>query len=119
MGPLRLKRSLEYNSRVYHYAIGLKQRYRYEIADVFLKSVKAAEDRIFKSNAIGTSVPYLLLGQKIVLKEHYFKSGPATYCLIYEITDDNVWLISLWHGEGKRRSADLLRLWTRSDGSRE
>lgn len=119
MGHLRLKRSLEYNSRAYYYALGLRQRYRYEIADVFLNSVKSAEDRIFENNAIGTNVPYLLQGQKIVLKEHYFKSGPATYCLIYEITADNVWLISLWHGEGKRQSGGLLRLWTRSDGCGE
>lgn len=111
MTVLPLKRSDEYKSRVRIYAKGLVKRYRVEIADVFLLSVQSAEQMIYKNNQVGTDVPYLLADQQVVLKELYFVSGPAKYCLIYELLDDCVGLISLWHGMGSRNTNMMARIW--------
>jgi hypothetical protein len=106
-----LKRSSEYKARVKAYAIGLADRYRPEIAEVFLDSVAEAEALLFASNMSGTAAPYLLAGQQVVLRELYFSSGPVGYCLIYEVTPDYIGLISLWHGVGARKTGTLIRLW--------
>ena len=108
-----LNRSNEYKSRVRKYANELANRYRVEIADVFLSSVQEAEQLIHKNNQAGTNVPYILAEQQVILKELYFVSGPAKYCLIYEIMDDYVGLISLWHGMGARSSDTMSRIWRR------
>ncbi len=106
-----LKRSSEYKARVKAYAIGLAERYRTEIAEVFLLNVEAAESLLSANNMTGTAVPYVLAGQQVVLRELYFTSGPVGYCLIYEVTPDFVGLISLWHGVGSRKTGTLIRLW--------
>lgn len=106
-----LKRSSEYKSRVKLYAQGLAERYRLEIADVFLSKVEAAEALLTDNNMAGTAAPYLLAGQDVVLRELYFDSGPVMYCLVYEVTDDYLGLVSLWHGVGSRRTGELIRLW--------
>jgi len=106
-----LKRSEEYKSRVRQYALALARRYRPEIADTFLGRVKEAELLLSRHNMAGTDAPYLLIGQQVVLKELYFDAGPVTYCLIYEVTDEYVGLISLWHGVGSRKIGTLMRLW--------
>jgi len=106
-----LKRSSEYKARVRSYALGLAQRYRPEIADVFLTRVEEAEALLAANNNAGTDSPYLLAGLQVVLKELYFESGPVRYCLVYEVTDEYVGLISLWHGMGMRKSGTLRRLW--------
>lgn len=106
-----LKRSGEYKSRVKAYAIGLAERYRPEIADVFLTSVAEAEALLQSNNMAGTATPYLLAGQQVVLRELYFTSGPVSYCLIYEVATDYVGLISIWHGIGSRKNGKLLRIW--------
>lgn len=106
-----LKRSSEYKFRVKAYATGLAQRYRPEIADVFLANVEEAETLLSANNMAGTAAPYLLAGQKIVLRELYFTSGPVMYCLIYDVTTDYVGLVSLWHGVGSRKTGTLTRLW--------
>ena len=108
---LPLKRSEEYKSRVRHYARNLAERYRPEIADVFLARVKRSEHLIRDTNYAGTDAPYFLAGRNIVLKELYFESGPAKYCLIYQIMDDCIGLISIWHGMGSREAGNLTRLW--------
>jgi hypothetical protein len=107
-----LKRSIEYKTRVKAYAIGLAERYRPEIADVFLDSVEEAEALLFANNMSGTASPYLLAGQQVVLRELYFSSGPVGYCLIYEVTPDFIGLVSLWHGVGSRKTGTLIRLWS-------
>lgn len=106
-----LKRSSEYKARVKAYALGLAERYRPEIAEVFLLNVEEAEALLFASNMAGTAVPYLLAGQQIVLRELYFTSGPVSYCLIYEVSTDYIGLVSLWHGVGSRKAGTLIRLW--------
>jgi hypothetical protein len=106
-----LKRSSEYRTRVKMYALGLADRYRLEIADLFLAKVEAAEALLCEKNFVGTDAPYLIADQQVVLKEWYFGAGPVTYCLIYEVTDEYVGLISLWHGVGSRKSSTLIRLW--------
>ena len=106
-----LKRSSEYKARVRAYALGLAERYRLEIADAFLERVEEAEKLLFENNHAGTDEPYLLAGQHVVLKELYFSSGPVKYCLIHEVTDEYVGLISLWHGVGSRKTGTLKRLW--------
>jgi len=106
-----LKRSLEYQSRVRHYALNLAERYRLEVADAFLTRIEAAETFLYDNNCAGTDAPYLLAGQQVVLKELYIDSGPVKYCIIYEVTDEYVGLISLWHGVGSRKSDILVRLW--------
>lgn len=111
MKMLPLKRSAEYKSRVRSYAGELARRYRPEVADVFLASVKAYEGRIRDNNYIGTDAPYTLAGQNVVLKELYFDSGPVRYCLIYEAASDCVGLISLWHGVGSRSTGIKTRIW--------
>ncbi|MEA3543851.1 MAG: hypothetical protein U9R69_01370 [Thermodesulfobacteriota bacterium] len=108
---LPLKRSDEYKSRVRIYAQRLAKRYRLEIADAFISSVRSAEQLIHKNNQAGTDVPYILTEQQVVLKELYFVSGSAKYCLIYEILDDCVGLISLWHGMGSRSTDVMARIW--------
>lgn len=107
-----LKRSSEYKTRVKAYAAGLAERYRPEIADVFLASIEEAEALLSANSMAGTAAPYLLASQQIVLKELYFTSGPVSYCLIYEVTADFVGLISLWHGVGSRKTGTLIRLWS-------
>lgn len=106
-----LKRSSEYKSRVKSYALGLAQRYRPEIADAFLSRVEGAEALLADNNMAGTDAPYLLAGQHVVLRELYFDSGPVKYCLIHEVTDEYVGLVSLWHGVGARKTGTLIRLW--------
>jgi hypothetical protein len=106
-----LKRSGEYKARVRAYAMGLAERYRPEIADAFLARIEEAETFLTENNYAGTDEPYLLAGQYVVLKELYFDSGPVTYCLIHEVTDEYVGLISLWHGVGSRKTGTLKRLW--------
>lgn len=106
-----LKRSDEYKSRVRKYANELARRYRVEIADVFLSSVQNAEQLIYKNNQVGTDAPYFLVGQQVVLKELYFDSGPAKYCLVYEVLDESLGLISLWHGMGSRSTDAMSRIW--------
>jgi hypothetical protein len=106
-----LKRSGEYKAGVRAYALGLAQRYRPEIADVFLAKVEEAEAFLTENNYAGTNEPYLLAGQQVVLKELFFDSGPVTYCLIHEVTEEYVGLISLWHGVGSRKAGTLKRLW--------
>ena len=112
-----LKRSDEYKSRIRKYAKALATRYRVEIADVFLLSVQSAEQLIYKNNKAGTDVPYILAEQQVILKELYFVSGPAKYCLIYEFRADYVGLISLWHGMGSRNTDVLSRIWQRGRSS--
>ena len=111
MAKRPLKRSLEYQSRVRHYAANLAERYRVEVADAFLERIEAAEKFLFENNFAGTDSPYLLAGQRVVLKELYIDSGPVKYCIIYEVTEECVGLISLWHGVGSRKSDMLARLW--------
>lgn len=111
MSKRPLKRSLEYQSQVRHYAENLAERYRVEVAYAFLDRIEAAEKFIFDNNLAGTDAPYLLAGQQAVLKELYIDSGPVKYCIIYEVTKDYVGLISLWHGVGSRKSDMLARLW--------
>jgi len=106
-----LKRSSEYKARVKAYAAGLAERYRPEIADVFLESVEEAETLLSTNNMAGTAAPYLLAGQQVVLRELYFTSGPVGYCLIYDIATDYVGLVSLWHGTGARKTGTFIRLW--------
>lgn len=115
MSSLPLKRSLEYKTRVRTYARGLAKRYRTEIAEVFLENITAAEKRISDNNDAGTNAPYVLLDKNVILRELYFTSGPVSYCLIYDIQDDYVGLVSLWHGVGQRSSEYLARIWRRSD----
>lgn len=111
MPKLPLKRSLEYQSRVRRYAENLAERYRIEVADAFLARIEAAEKFLCENNLAGTDAPYLLAGQQLVLKELYIDSGPVKYCIIYEVTEDYVGLVSLWHGVGSRKSNMLVRLW--------
>jgi hypothetical protein len=106
-----LKRSSEYKARVKRYALGLSERYRPEIADVFLERVEKAEALLSDNNFAGTDAPYLLCGQQVILRELYFDSGPVKYCLIYEVTDEYVGLVSLWHGVGTRITGTVKRLW--------
>lgn len=111
MSQRQLKRSLEYKQKVREYALKLSQRYRSEIAGVFIKDVGLAQKRIFDNNEAGTSAPYLMLGQKVVLRELYFTSGPVKYCMLYDMFDDHLGLVTLWHGTGARAADDLVRLW--------
>lgn len=106
-----LKRSNEYKSRVKSYALGLAPRYRPEIAEAFLLRVEEAEALLSDNNLAGTEAPYLLAGQHVVLRELYFDSGPVKYCLIHEVTNEYVGLVSLWHGMGARKTGTLIRLW--------
>ena len=111
MAKRQLKRSLEYQSRIRLYADNLAERYRVEIAEAFLDCVVAAEKLLSDNNLAGTDSPYLLAGQQVVLKELYIDSGPVKYCIIYEVTDEYVGLISIWHGMGSRNTDTLARLW--------
>lgn len=111
MSKRPLKRSLEYQARVRRYAANLAERYRLEVADAFLTRIEAAEKFLSDNNFTGTDAPYLLAGQQVVLKELYIDSGPVRYCIIYEVTEEYVGLISLWHGVGSRKSEMLVRLW--------
>jgi hypothetical protein len=111
MSKRPLKRSLEYQSQVRRYAENLADRYRVEVADAFLDRIEAAEKFLYDNNRAGTDAPYLLAGQQAVLKELYIDSGPVKYCLIYEVTEEYVGLVSLWHGVGARKSDMLARLW--------
>lgn len=106
-----LKRSLEYQLRVRRYALNLAERYRIEVADAFLTRIETAEKFLYENNRAGTDAPYLLAGQQVVLKELYIDSGPVKYCIIYEVTEEYVGLVSLWHGVGSRKSETLARLW--------
>ncbi len=111
MAKRPLKRSLEYQSRVRHYAGNLAERYRVEVADAFLARIEAAEKFLYDNNLAGRDAPYLLAGQQAVLKELHIDSGPVKYYIIYEVTEEYVGLISLWHGVGSRQSDMLARLW--------
>lgn len=112
MKKLPLKRSSEYKARVRAYTLGLAERYRSEIAKVFLANTEEAEALLLANNIAGTAVPYVLAGQQIVLRELYFTSGPVSYCIIYEVTTDYIGLISLWHAVGSRKTGTLIRLWS-------
>jgi hypothetical protein len=111
MSKRPLKRSLEYESRVRRYAGNLAERYRVEVADAFLARMENGEKFLYDNNIAGVDAPYLLVGQQVVLKELHIDSGPVKYCIIYEVTEDYVGLISLWHGVGSRKSDMLVRLW--------
>lgn len=111
MAKRPLKRSLEYQTRVGQYAAGLAERYRMEVAEAFLSRIEAAERFLYEHNLAGTDAPYLLAGQQVVLKELYVDSGPVRYCIIYEVTEEYIGLISLWHGVGSRKNDLLVRLW--------
>ena len=63
----------------------------------------------------GVNTPYLLTGQKVILKEWSFDCGPARYCLVYEVTGEHVGLITLWHGAGSRAAASMARIWPRRE----
>lgn len=108
---LPLKRAPEYKRRLKYYAHDLTLRYGPDVADAFLCRVKAEETLIKDNNHVGTAVPYILSGEKILLRECYFDSGPARYCLIYDILEDCVALISVWHGKGARENGTLIRRW--------
>lgn len=114
MAKRSLKRSLEYQARVRLYAAGLAERYRMEVVEAFLGRIEAAERFLYEHNSAGTDAPYLLAGQQVVLKELYVDSGPVKYCIIYEVTDEYVGLISVWHGVGLRTTDTLVRLWGNS-----
>lgn len=107
---LPLKRAPEYKHKVRAYAQDLAGRYGPDVADAFLRRVKAEEKLIRDNNHVGTTVPYILAGEKVTLKECYFDSGPAKYCLIYDILKECVALLSLWHGTGSRNDGILIRL---------
>jgi hypothetical protein len=106
-----LERSAQYKSRVRNYTLGLAERYGVRIADVFADAVRDHEEKIWKFNHIGVDAPYILLGKNIILKEYYFDSGPVRYCLIYEILDDRISLVSLWHASGMRGDGSFVRIW--------
>jgi hypothetical protein len=108
---LPLRRTPQYVARVRHYYFGLAERYGADVADKFLDRVSAQQDMIERHNEVGTQAPYILTGQEVVLREVYFDSPPSKYCLIYEILDDCVSLISLWHATGARNDGVLIRLW--------
>lgn len=111
MAKRPLKRSLEYQARVRRYAENLAERYRIEVVEAFLDRIEVAEKLLYDNNFAGTDSPYLLAGQQVVLKELYVDSGPVKYCIIYEVTEEYVGLVSLWHGVGSRKSDMLVRLW--------
>ncbi|QVW34280.1 hypothetical protein KIP69_11830 [Geobacter sulfurreducens] len=111
MAKRPLKRSLEYQARVRRYAENLAERYRVEVAETFLERIEAAERLLYDNNFAGTDSPHLLAGQQVVLKELFIDSGPVKYCLIYELTEEYVGLVSLWHGVGSRKTDMLIRLW--------
>lgn len=111
MRTLPLRYSPEYHSRLRMYVLTLKERYGKAVAGVFLDAVARAESRLKDNCDIGKSEPYLLSGEMVTLKELYFESGPQTYCIVYEVAEAYVGLISLWHGRGSRQSKVLTRLW--------
>lgn len=111
MAKRPLKRSLEYQARVRMYAENLAERYRVEVAEAFLERIEAAEKLLYTNNFAGTDAPYLLASQQVVLKELYVDSGPVKYCIIYEVTEEYIGLVSLWHGVGSRKTDMLVRLW--------
>lgn len=111
---LPLKRSPQYKSRVIYYADNIAERYGVAVADTFIEAVEKQESLIEQHNCIGVKVPYIFAGQHVVLRELYFVSGPVRYCLVYEILEDCVPLISLWHGVGARSDGELARVWQRS-----
>jgi hypothetical protein len=108
---LPLKRSDEYKARVRKYAFDLAERYRPEIADLFLAETRKAEKLLRDNNLVGVQAPYLIIGQRVMLRELYFDCGPVRYCLIHEVSDEYVGLISLWHCSGSRMTVNFLRLW--------
>lgn len=111
MAKRPLKRSLEYQTQVRRYARNLADRYRVEVAEAFLDRIAEAEKLLYENNLVGTDSPYLLAGEQVILKELYVDSGPVKYCIIYEVTDQYVGLVALWHGMGIRRTNALLRIW--------
>ncbi|MBT1077032.1 hypothetical protein [Geobacter grbiciae] len=111
MAKRPLKRSLEYQARVRMYAENLAERYRVEVAEAFLERIETAEKLLYSNNFAGADAPYLLAGQQVVLKELYVDSGPVKYCIIYEVTEEYIGLVSLWHGVGSRKTDMLVRLW--------
>jgi len=108
---LPLKRSPAYMGRIRYYANNLAERYGVDLAEIFLQVVENCEQQIRVNNSVGTAKPYILAGENVILRELYFESGPAKYILIYEILDDCIALISLWHGLGSRSDGVLIRLW--------
>lgn len=114
---LPLKRSPQYESRVGYYVDNIAERYGVAVADMFIGAVEKQEDLIKQHNCIGLKAPYIFAGQHVVLRELYFVSGPVRYCLVYEVLEDCVPLISLWHGVGARSAGELVRVWKRSDPS--
>lgn len=113
MKSLPLRPSPEYLSRVRYYSLNLKERYGRDVARVFIKAVKDAEEGVRENCNIGTSSPYILYDHQVVLQEWYFTSGPAEYCLVFEIAESRVELVTLWHGSGSRESETLRRVWRR------
>ncbi|SKA00078.1 hypothetical protein SAMN02745119_02298 [Trichlorobacter thiogenes] len=110
---LPLRRSGEYKTRIRKYASDLAERYRPEIALLFLAEVQKTEQLLHDNNLLGVQVPYLLAEHQVMLRELYFDCGPARYCLIHELYNDYVGLISLWHCSGSRMTVNSLRIWQR------
>jgi len=111
MKKLKLRRSPDYKARVRHYASNLRDRFRAEVGDVFLDDVKKAEAALLANKGLGVKTPYVLMGRNILLKEWYFDSGPVPYCLVFDVDERYVNLITLWHGTGSRSSGNLVRIW--------
>jgi len=111
MKKLKLRRSPDYKIMVRHYASNLRKRFRVEVADVFLDDVKKAEAMLLANSGLGVKAPYVLMGRNIALKEWSFDSGPVPYCLVFDVDERYVNLITLWHGAGSRSSGNLVRIW--------
>jgi hypothetical protein len=111
MKPIKLNRTSPYKRRIDHYASDLTKRYRVEIGEVFVRDVGKAEEAISLNADLGVKAPYLLRNKQVILREWYFDSGPAPYCIIYSVKKDMATLITLWHGVGSRASKSLFRIW--------
>lgn len=111
MKPVKLSRTGTYKQRVDHYALALAKQYRVEFGEVFVRDVGQAEKEISLNADLGVKAPYMLRNKQVVLREWYFDSGPAPYCIIYSVKKDVATLITLWHGAGSRASKNLVRLW--------
>lgn len=114
---LPLKRSPQYELRVRFYLDNIAERYGVKVAESFIRAVEKQEESIEKHNHIGVNAPYILAGRQVILKEVYFDSGPVRYSLVYEILNDCVPLVSLWHGVGAREEGDFVRIWKRRPAS--
>ena len=112
---LPLKRSPQYESRVSFYVYNIAERYGVAVAETFIQAVQKQEELIRKHNQVGVKAPYLFAGRQVVLREVYFDSGPVRYCLVYEVLEDCIPLVAVWHGVGARSEDGLVRVWKRGD----